>query len=219
MRDLIQGQDVIARIEAMHAGLERWAPFRGGIYEVSTMGNIRRATSGIATFVGRPIHPNHGPTGYAQIGLSTGNGRKQLKTYVHRVVAEVFLGRCPTGCVVNHKNGDRQDNRLSNLEYITHAGNMRHARDHLPRHVGPVKGRPPPKGLQVGDKHWSRRTPEKMARGEKQGASKLTESIVLEIRQRVADGPRGTQFAVAKEFGISVAQCSRIVRRTRWAHI
>lgn len=198
---------------------EEWRPFRDGLYEASSHGNIRRAKPGIATFVGRPVKPVMGSTGYAQIGLSTGNGRQQLRTYVHRVVAEVFMGDCQPGFVVNHKNGDKLDNRLDNLEYVTAQQNAVHARRNLPRHVGPTKPRGPLRGPQRGAQHWSHRRPDLVARGERMGGSKLTAAIVIDIRTRVAAGPRGTQLKLAKEYNMSVAQVSRIVRRKRWAHV
>lgn len=199
---------------------ERWRPFREGMYEASSLGNIRRAMPGIATFIGRPLHPSVGATGYPQVGLSEpGMGRKQRKLYVHRVIIETFLGPCPSCMLVNHKNGNRLDNRLSNLEYVTFGDNVRHAREKLPRHIGPKMTPRPLKGRQSGDSHWSRRMPERVARGEKMGASKLTIKNVRHIKKMASSGPRGTQTRLASEFGMSVAQISRIVRGTRWGHI
>ena len=54
------------------------------------------------------------------------NGKNVVR-YVHRLVAAAFLGPCPPGLEVNHKDGNPENNRLSNLEYVTHAENMRHA--------------------------------------------------------------------------------------------
>ena len=47
---------------------------------------------------------------------------------IHRLVMLAFVGKCPEGLEVNHKNGKKYDNRLSNLEYVTHQENVRHSR-------------------------------------------------------------------------------------------
>lgn len=49
------------------------------------------------------------------------------KRRVHRVVWEAFNGPIPDRLEVNHKNLDRQDNRLENLELLTHRENVQHA--------------------------------------------------------------------------------------------
>lgn len=44
---------------------------------------------------------------------------------VHKIIALTFHGPVPDGLEVNHKNDDKADNRPSNLEYMTHAENVR----------------------------------------------------------------------------------------------
>jgi hypothetical protein len=192
---------------------EEWRSFREGTYEVSNLGNIRRAVPGISTYVGRPLLPAHSPTGYAHAAFTIGG--KPVRVYVHRMVLEAFVGPCPSGHVVNHLNGDKLDNRLENLEYCTQRDNVRHALAR-PRRRGPSKPKAPLKGRPKGDEHWSRRNPEKVARGER-GHSKLTEEQVRTIK--IALGQGEAQSALARRFGISVAQMSRIAQGKRWAHV
>lgn len=45
---------------------------------------------------------------------------------MHQVVAHAFLGPCPEGLQVNHRNLIKADNRAANLEYVTHKENMAH---------------------------------------------------------------------------------------------
>jgi hypothetical protein len=45
-------------------------------------------------------------------------------TSVHKVVAQKYLGNCPEGCEVSHKDGNRMNNHWTNLEYITHSANQ-----------------------------------------------------------------------------------------------
>lgn len=196
---------------------EEWRDVPGcDAYQVSSYGSVRRSKPGTATFVGRPVRPTNSPTGYAMVRLSAA-GSRQVPLYVHRAVMLAFVGPCPAGHVVNHRDGNKRNNRLANLEYVTHAENNRHARETLPRHRGPSKPRAPKKGPQTGDAHWSRRHPEKVARGERMGGSKLSADQVADIKLRAANGER--QRALAAEFNVSVAQVSRIVRGMRWAHV
>jgi hypothetical protein len=64
------------------------------------------------------------PTGYLNAGLYNQPGVKN-KTYyrVHRLVWESFNGPIPQGYVVDHKNGDKKDNRLENLQLLTWSEN------------------------------------------------------------------------------------------------
>jgi hypothetical protein len=48
-------------------------------------------------------------------------------TKVHRLVAAAFLGPCPEALEVNHRDGNKLNDRASNLEYVTHLYNVQHA--------------------------------------------------------------------------------------------
>lgn len=95
-------------------------------YSVSSFGQIRRDRCGMFTRAGTPvpIQLSAGSHGYPRVNLSTVLGGS-ASIAVHRLVAEAFLGPAE-GRFVNHRNGDRTDNRITNLEYVTAAGNMRH---------------------------------------------------------------------------------------------
>jgi len=49
---------------------------------------------------------------------------------VHRLVWIALVGPIPEGMVVNHRNGNKHDNRIENLEVVTYSENMRHAIAH-----------------------------------------------------------------------------------------
>lgn len=104
---------------------EAWKPFADGNYEVSSHGRVRRATPGRCTYPGRLMTLVKMKIGYHQV-MPTING-KNVHFYVHQLVAEAFIGPCPDGCEVNHKDGDKTNNRVSNLEYVTHRENSLHA--------------------------------------------------------------------------------------------
>lgn len=110
---------------------EIWKPVAGfeDRYAVSNMGRVRRLKAGPGISAGKTTNGNHGGRGYLVASLGTGKGRC-LRKCVHVLVAETFLGPRPIGQEVNHKNAVKTDNRVENLEYTTHQGNMRHAFEH-----------------------------------------------------------------------------------------
>jgi HNH endonuclease len=60
--------------------------------------------------------------------LNTGGKKIGYKTvYVHKAMAEIYLGQRPDGMTVNHRDGNKANNSVSNLEYISAADNTTHA--------------------------------------------------------------------------------------------
>lgn len=158
--------------------------------------------------------PINGSTGYFMVAMS---GPFLRRAYLHHVVAEAFIGARPAGYVINHMDGNKQNNCAKNLEYITPSENSKHAANHIGRRKGPVKIQPPKVGRPTGENHWSARNPEKIARGAMMPHCKLSPDLVRDARARVANGEM--QKTLASELGISVAQISRIIRRTRWTYL
>jgi hypothetical protein len=92
--------------------VEDWRPVPSfPDYHVSNLGRVRSPRKILRTC------PR--ANGYLVVNLGRKNHRR-----VHRIVMEAFHG--PSLLHVNHKNFDRQDNRLCNLEYTTQADNNRH---------------------------------------------------------------------------------------------
>lgn len=67
--------------------------------------------------------------GYYQISLNDlVRGKVKRRTFrVHQLVALFYLGPCPRGHEINHKDGNKLNNQLENLEYVTKKQNMQHA--------------------------------------------------------------------------------------------
>lgn len=104
---------------------EQWKEFADGFYEVSNLGRIRRAKPGRNARVGRILKTCPNSVGYPQVDITYSGNRKTRA--VHRIVAEAFLGPCPVGMQVNHIDGDKTNNNVSNLEYVTGIENAHHA--------------------------------------------------------------------------------------------
>ncbi len=63
--------------------------------------------------------------GYREVVLSDSGRRRSVR--VHRLVMECFVGECPEDMQVNHKDGNKLNNALSNLEYVSGTENIHHA--------------------------------------------------------------------------------------------
>lgn len=101
--------------------LERWAQAPGfPDYEVSTLGKVRRATLGMGT---RGAFVLSAAAVGSKGGLVVGLQRKG-KSYhklVRVLVAEAFMGPSPEGMRVVHRDGNRADCRLSNLQRMSNS--------------------------------------------------------------------------------------------------
>jgi hypothetical protein len=100
-----------------------------GLYRVSNYGDIFAYSRLIIQANGverntesRLLTPQLHPTGYVHIILVSEEGVRKQRT-IHSIVADAFLGECPEGYEVDHKNDLRSDNRASNLQYLTHRDN------------------------------------------------------------------------------------------------
>lgn len=94
----------------------------GGQYLISNMGRVITLTGDRRDHLIRPTINSHGYYHF----IAYINGKRKCLT-VHRQVALAFLDHCERD--VNHKNGIKTDNRVCNLEFVTHSVNMKHAYD------------------------------------------------------------------------------------------
>lgn len=115
--------------------MEIWKdiPDYEGIYQVSNKGNVKSLSRVLIFSDGRVYRFSEkilkiSPVGegkYPTIHLYRDGVRKTLS--IHKIVAQVFIPNPENKKTVNHKNGNKFDNRVENLEWMTYQENNNHA--------------------------------------------------------------------------------------------
>jgi len=167
--------------------VEEWREIKGynGMYLVSNFGRVKTL-----------YKSNRNKTGFlSEFGHNLGYRRVKLKDktrYVHTLVAEAFLDKYQENLDVNHIDGNKSNNHLSNLEYLTHGDNMRHSFEVLGN------------WLQVS----------KSVRGEKSHFAKLTAKQAKEIFKSKID----IKF-LSEKYKVSTQNIRLIKNLTTWKHV
>lgn len=112
---------------------EIWKDIKGyeGLYQVSNLGRVKSLYKEIIKSNGRNFYSKEKllkftmRSGYYNINLTSNKIRKSFE--VHRLVAQAFIPNVNNLPQVNHKNGNKTDNKVENLEWVTRKGNMEHA--------------------------------------------------------------------------------------------
>lgn len=114
---------------------EVWRAISGyeGHYEVSSMGHVRSLDrtvprtggQGDLSIKGKLLKTGRTPKGYLRIQLSKDDAKKNC--LVHRLVAETFAPNTDSSLEINHRDGDKENNRIGNLEWLTPSENQKHA--------------------------------------------------------------------------------------------
>ena len=179
---------------------EEWRPVVGyeGLYEVSNTGRIKSFHQGDAHKI-LAAPPNN--KGYNAFVACKDGDRKTLS--VHRVVLLAFVGECPVGLQSAHLDGNKKNNTVYNLEWVTPKINIGHKKDHGT-------------GVQ-GDRNPSRIYPETRPRGEKHFKAKLNAADILEIRTlRKKEIP---VRVIAKMYNMSKGAIDHILSGRNWKHL
>jgi hypothetical protein len=149
--------------------------------------NYSISSSGVLWSKRGRLHPGVAATGYLVSTLRGDDGKRYNKT-IHRLVVAAWapneVGQC-----VNHRNGDKTDNRIENLEVTTYQANNVHAL----------------RVLKV-----------RRAKGVECHACKLTEGDIMRIRFL---WPKHSASVIAREFGVCKQTILNIVNRRKWRHI
>lgn len=158
-------------------------------YHVSSIGRVKRVVSGMGSTPGRIRKPQPHSGGYLQMRMVVSN--KAVNVYVHTMVCETFLGDQPAGSDVNHKDGNKKNNSVENLEYVSRSENVKHA----------IKN-----GLNP-------------SRGQSHPMAKLAEHDVLSMRELKYSNPDISNGKLSDIYGVSCSQVQRIITRKLWSHI
>lgn len=118
--------------------------------------------------------------------------KKGYNKRIHRLLLETFIGQCPQGMQACHNNGDRLDNRLSNLRWDTQSNNQKDS-------------------IQHG-------TASCIRCGEDSSNHRLIEQDVLKIRRLWWDKMQ-TMKDITKLYNVHYSTINRIINRRTWKHI
>lgn len=168
---------------------EKWKPIVGFYNEVSNQGRVRSVTHEAGngkTYQGKILKPIITKSGYVNVCLTTGNDESRITKRVHRLVADAFIENPDDKDEINHKDGNKENNRAENLEWVTRSENEQHAYDN---------------------------NLVKVLKGSEKPLSKLDEEDVRNIRKEYEDGC--LQIELAERYGVARQTISSIVNRRR----
>lgn len=99
-------------------------------YQISDHGRIftKRRLDGNRLIYGRELHPLLTKDGYLKVGLTKNSVTKRY--YLHRLVATQFINNPDNLPEVNHKDGNKLNNTVSNLAWCSKKENLKHAANH-----------------------------------------------------------------------------------------
>lgn len=179
-------------------GLE-WRSIKGyeDIYEVSNTGLIKSLPREVPHWrLGTVIRKQtllktdtFHPSGYNFVTLIKNGVRKSYA--VHRLVAIAFVPNPLNNPQTNHKDCNKNNNHVDNLEWVTNYENQQHA-------------------IKNGKVRY--------LRGSEHGCSKTNETTVMKIKQMFATGSY-TRKQLRDKFGLTKAIVNPIIRGKTWRHV
>lgn len=113
-----------------------------------------------------------------------------ISKYLHRLIAETFIENTFYKKEVNHKDCNKSNNNVENLEWCTREENMVHAR---------INNR--------------------LLEGERATSAKLTNKQVIEIRELKKKNPNITNKEIGKMYGLDHSNISRLLRRKFYSNV
>ena len=124
--------------------MEQWKDIKEtkGVYQISSKGRVKRVGKYSNQFTSwydeKILKPAIHERGYLFVQLSI--NKKILRRYIHRLVAEAFIPNPENKKTVNHKDGNKKNNCVENLEWCTYLENNTHAYEKLGKSQKNKKG-------------------------------------------------------------------------------
>jgi hypothetical protein len=110
--------------------MEHWKTIEGfDKYQISSYGNVKNK---VGKLLGERIDSN----GYNRVRLYGNEIKNKL---VHRLVADAFIPNQKNKKQINHKDGDKLNNNIDNLEWVTHSENQIHRYNELKKGIKGIK--------------------------------------------------------------------------------
>lgn len=163
--------------------MEKWCTLnKYPMYYFSTLGNVRH----IYSIKNRKIIKDK--KGYCNITIRHNN--KMHKIYIHKIIALLNIPNPDNLPQVNHKDGNKQNNSIDNLEWCTAKQNIQHA------HATGIVN---------------------VCKGSNQHMAKITEEQVNIIRTEIVNGKK--QKDIAKYFNVSPSLICNINKGRTWKHV
>jgi len=182
-------------------------------YKADANGNIWSTDSNWRGYGIRQMQPSLDKHGYLKVRLTINGKRKKFS--VHRLVCMAFYGLPSEDQVVRHLNGNKVDNRVSNLAWGTRKENEADAVRLKEKATGERNGAVKySERVAAGVKKWLRENPERIKRGESHYAALLTNKQAEELQKRHRVGERVCDLA--REFNLNYYTAYAICKGRRY---
>jgi len=165
-----------------------------GLYQISNLGNVKNLSRVVnsshnakRTIKEKFIKPCKNRDGYLFVSLCKSN--KKVNATIHRMVATSFLKNTDGKITVNHIDGNKLNNNVSNLEWNTYSENNKHA-------------------FTIGLRSL---------KGQSHNRSKLKNEDVLRIRSNEFNGLTHKEISII--FNVSRVLITNIKSRKHWNHL
>lgn len=195
---------------------EIWKDIKGyeGLYQVSTFGRIKRIRF-INNVTNKLQNKLLSMNKYDNLGYRTiclcKNGETKYKR-VHRIVAETFIPNSQNLPCINHKDGNKKNNNVENLEWCTYSYNTKHAMKNGLFNMEKFRSATK-QNIKIAQK-----SSPVLKGGENNPKAILNEKDVLEIRRAYSNKEMSSK-QLSEKYGVHISTIQRILSRKTWSYL